>query len=72
MLGRQKLRYAAFALALAAPAGPAGAASWLEMNFYLSGPRYDGVLPPCDYPQALRRIASRFTREGIQVLEHQS
>jgi hypothetical protein len=36
------------------------ATSWLEMNFYLSGPRYDGVLPPCDYPHALDRISSRF------------
>jgi hypothetical protein len=39
---------------------PAGAASWLEMNFYLSGPRYEGVLPPCDYPDALVKISSRF------------
>src|SRR4051794_34330587 len=26
-------------------AAPAGAANWLEMNFYMSGPRYDGALP---------------------------
>jgi hypothetical protein len=38
----------------------ARAASWLEMNFYLSDPRYDGVLPPCDYPDALDRISWRF------------
>ena len=38
----------------------AAAASWLEMNFYLSGPRYEGVLPPCDYPDALVKISSRF------------
>jgi len=38
----------------------AAATSWLEMNFYLSGPRYDGVLPPCDYPDALVKISSRF------------
>jgi hypothetical protein len=38
----------------------ANAASWLEMNFYLSGPRYEGVLPPCDYPDALVKISSRF------------
>jgi hypothetical protein len=30
------------------------------MNFYLSGPRYEGVLPPCDYPDALVKISSRF------------
>ncbi len=38
----------------------ANATSWLEMNFYLSGPRYDGVLPACDYPDALVKISSRF------------
>ena len=27
---------------------PAQAASWLEKNIYLSGPNYDGVLPPCE------------------------
>jgi len=42
---------------------PAPAASWLEKNFWLSGPRYDGVLPGCD--AALDIIASRFaTKEG--------
>ncbi len=44
----------------ALPANTAGAAGWLEMNFYLSGPRYDGVLPPCDADAALNKIASRF------------
>src|SRR6185503_20984582 len=38
---------------------PARAASWLEMNFYLSGPRYDGVVPPCE--AGLDTIASRFS-----------
>jgi hypothetical protein len=42
---------------------PAHAASWLEMNFYMSGPRYDGVLPGCE--AALDTIASRFaTKES--------
>jgi hypothetical protein len=51
-------------LVLAAlPFNAAGAASWLEMNFYLSGPRYDGVLPPCDYPDALVKISSRFNEK---------
>jgi hypothetical protein len=40
---------------------PAHAASWLEKNFYLSGPRYDGVLPACDI--ALDRIAWRFSQK---------
>lgn len=44
---------------------PAAAASWLEKNFYLSGPRYDAVLPPCDAPSALSTIQARFaTKEG--------
>ena len=64
MSGRPLLLACAFAAALAAlPAGTARAASWLEMNFYLSGPRYDGVLPPCDYPAALNKIASRFNQK---------
>jgi len=40
---------------------PAQAANWLEMNFYLSGPKYDGVLPPCE--AALDKIAWRFARK---------
>ena len=43
---------------------PAQAANWLEKNFYLSGPRYDGVLPPCD--AALGTIASRFAQKESQ------
>ena len=51
------------AAALLGMAAPAKAASWLEMNFYLSGPRYDGVLPPCE--AALDTIVSRFAeKEG--------
>jgi hypothetical protein len=42
------------------PAGSAAAANWVEMNFYLSGPRYDGVLPTCDDTAALGKITSRF------------
>ncbi len=43
---------------------PARAASWLEKNFYLSGPNYDGVLPACD--AALPRIADRFAQKESQ------
>ena len=32
----------------------ASAAGWLEKGIYLIGPRYDGVLPPCEAAQ-LRR-----------------
>src|SRR5690606_33801364 len=38
----------AAALAGLALALPAHAANPLELNFYLSGPRYDGALPPCE------------------------
>src|SRR3974377_2323711 len=62
---RRSSLLAARALSIpAALAGPtaesARAANWLEMNFYLSGPRYEGVLPPCNYPDALVKISSRF------------
>jgi hypothetical protein len=51
------------AAALFAVTAPAKAASWLEMNFYMSGPRYDGALPPCE--AALDTIVSRFAeKEG--------
>jgi hypothetical protein len=36
------------------------AASWLEKNFWLSGPRYDRVMPGCDHPAALDRIIGDF------------
>jgi hypothetical protein len=42
---------------------PAQAANWLEKNFWLSGPRYDNVVPPCD--AAFRKIADGFaTKEN--------
>ena len=42
---------------------PAMAAGWLEKGIYLSGPRYDNVVPPCE--TALDTIASRFAeKEG--------
>ncbi len=64
MSGRALLLCSAFAATLAAlTIETAGAANWWEMNFYLSGPRYEGVLPPCDYPEALNKIARRFNRK---------
>lgn len=38
----------------------ARAANWLEMNFWMSGPRYSGRLPACEDPMALGAIQSRF------------
>jgi hypothetical protein len=58
---------AAFVLVAEALAGASSvrAANLLEMNFWLSGPRYDAVVPLCDYPGALGKIQSRFaTKEG--------
>jgi len=57
------LCFALATLVAALPGGNADAANWLEMNFYLSGPRYDGVLPPCDHPAALEKIAKRFSQK---------
>jgi len=64
---------AALTIGLAISA-PAQAAGWLEKNFYLSGPNYDGVLPPCE--AALGRIAarfgekeSRFWNSDLQILD---
>jgi hypothetical protein len=41
------------------------AASLLEKNFWLSGPRYERDMPACDYPAALDRIIGDFhTKEA--------
>jgi hypothetical protein len=64
MSGRALLLCSALVTTLALLPGPAAqAANWLEMNFYLSGPQYEGVLPPCDHPAALSKIASRFSQK---------
>ena len=52
--------------AVMAPAGPALSANIFELNFWLSGPRYDGALPACDSPAALDTIASRFAQKEGQ------
>ncbi len=64
MIGRALLPSFALAALLAVLLARSGsAASWLELNFYLSGPRYEGVLPPCDYQRALDKIADRFRQK---------
>src|SRR5262245_26320423 len=64
MPGRASLLCLALAMLVAAlPGGNADAANWLEMNFYMSGPRYEGRLPPCDHPAALEKIAKRFSQK---------
>ncbi len=65
MTGRALVSVLALAATLVLPAGTASAANWLELNFYLSGPRHDGVLPPCDNPSTLNKIVGRFgAKEG--------
>ena len=57
------VRIACLALALALSVvfiSQPRAANLLEKNFWLSGPRYDQVLPPCDYRAALDRIIGDF------------
>jgi hypothetical protein len=48
------------AFLLAAVAAPASAADPFEKNFWMSGPRYDGALPPCEHTYVLERIQERF------------
>jgi hypothetical protein len=44
---------------------PLRAANLIEKNFWLSGPRYDVIMPPCNYPGALDRIMGDFrTKEA--------
>lgn len=38
-------------------------ANMLEKNFWLSGPRYDAVVPLCDHSWALFKIRARFGRK---------
>ena len=46
---------------LTATAAQAG--NIFELNFYLSGPRYDSVMPACDSPEALSKISYRFAEK---------
>jgi hypothetical protein len=72
----QAIVLAAIGFGMFGVTAPARAASWLEKNFYLSGPRYDGVLPPCE--AALGEITSRFAEKesrfwnsDLQILGYQ-
>jgi len=56
----RRMAGAALAAALIAVASQATAASWLEKNVYLTGPRFDGLIPACDEPAALADIQRRF------------
>jgi hypothetical protein len=43
--------------------GEGRAANWFEMNLWLPGPRYDGVLPSCDAPPVFEKIIARFAEK---------
>jgi hypothetical protein len=58
-----------FALACALcvlPFSQSRAASWLEKNFWLEGPRYDRVIPACNFAPALDRIIANFRTKEWQ------
>jgi hypothetical protein len=65
MFGTRFRRIVGLALLLGAIAvvpalNAARAATWLEKNFWMSGPRYTRDMPACDYPAALDRIFANF------------
>lgn len=51
------------ALALGSMVSPAAAANPFEMNFWMSGPRYDAVVPLCDSPGVFGYIREHFGRK---------
>src|SRR5262245_59838366 len=53
-------------IALISWAVPASAANWFELNFGLTGPRYDAVVPLCDDPSVLGQISSRFAHKETE------
>jgi len=65
MAGSRCLGYLLVAALLVLGAlSPAAAANILEKSIYMIGPRYDGVLPPCE--AGLSTIASKFAqKEGM-------
>ena len=42
------------------------AATWIEKNFWMSGPRYDRAMPACDFPGALDRIIANFHTKELR------
>jgi hypothetical protein len=57
--------------ALSLMAAQARAATFFEKNFGLSGPRYDRVIPPCDYAPALDRIIGNFRTKEFRFWNSQ-
>lgn len=61
-MSRIRRNLAAAAVGLGLLSGPAQGASWFEKNFGLSGPRYEAIVPLCEDPWVLGKIATRFTQ----------
>src|SRR5258708_32381475 len=65
MMGRGILPIVLAISAVAGSVTSAGAAGWLEKNFWVSGPRYDSNVPLCGERRPLDKIVARFaTKEG--------
>src|SRR5205814_10497744 len=61
MCSRVFLGVVTLACALAPlPITGANAANIFELNFWLSGPRYEGQMPTCNAPWTLSKVAARF------------
>jgi hypothetical protein len=63
------LKPVVMAFLMCAWAGQARAANPFEMNFWLSGPRYDAVLPACDHPAVLDKVSARFAEKERRYWE---
>lgn len=63
------LRLALAAAVMGAWIGHAHAANIFEQNFWLSGPRYDAVVPACEDPAVLEKIRVRFAEKERRYWE---
>lgn len=63
MVRRGRFGLVAAAALACAWAARAQAANLLELNFWLSGPRYEAVLPACEHPHVLAKIAMNFAEK---------
>lgn len=53
-------------LAALSSAAPATAASWFELNFDLTGPRHDAIVPLCNDAGVLGQIRSKFGQKEFE------
>jgi hypothetical protein len=73
---RKALLSIAFAAALFGGPAELRAASLFELNFWLSGPRYDQVVPACEYglPQISAHFSQkegRFWNSALQIVSYE-